>query len=372
MKFFRLILLASIILWFAACEKSPAVRPGGNPDNGENGSNTGDSTEIIAPFEYIKGADISWLTQMEGDGVKFYNYANQEKEGTELMKELGFNTIRLRVWVDPQDGWCGKEDVLQKAARVKKLGMSLMIDFHYSDTWADPGNQNPPAAWKNYTIDEMAAAVAAHTKDVLTGLKDLGCLVEWVQVGNEVNNGMLHPLGKVQGQTAGNFVQLANSGYQAVKAVYPDAKVITHVSNGHDAALFDWFFSLMKQNNLKYDYIGMSLYPVWWENEGWSKWQSPVESCLSNIKALNSKFGKQVMICEFGMPVSEPEMTKEALQYIIDHTQDINECFGIFYWEPQTDGVWKPANYNELGWNAYNMGAFKNGKATTALDPFKQ
>ena len=135
MKIFRLILLATVTLWFAACEQSPSQRPSENPnegDNGGNGSNTGDSTEIIAPFEYIKGADISWLTQMEGDGVKFYNSADQEKEGTELMKELGFNTIRLRVWVNPQGGWCGKEDVLQKADRAKKLGMSLMVDFHYN------------------------------------------------------------------------------------------------------------------------------------------------------------------------------------------------------------------------------------------------
>ena len=368
MKFPRLILTFIIgLIAVCACEKTPEDHNGPKPEGEKN-----DSTEVVTKAEYAKGADISWITQMENDGVKFYNSADQEKEGTELMKELGFNAVRLRVWVDPKDGWCAKEDVLEKAARACNLGLSLMIDFHYSDTWADPGNQNPPAAWKNHTADEMTAAVAAHTKEVLTALKEVGCLVEWVQVGNEVNNGMLHPLGKVQGQTAGNFVQFANAGYQAVKTVFPDAKVILHVSNGHDPGLFDWFFSLMKDNSARYDIIGMSLYPVWWENGGWSQWKGTADACISNIKAIHSKFNKPVMICEFGMPVSEPQMTKEALQYVLDQTAKTDECLGLFYWEPQTDGVWKPASYNSLGWNAYNMGAFQNGKATAALEPFIQ
>jgi arabinogalactan endo-1,4-beta-galactosidase len=148
--------------------------------------------------------------------------------------------------------------------------------------------------------------------------------------------------------------------------------VILHISNGHDTGLFDWFFSLMKDNNARYDIIGMSLYPVWWENGGWSKWQPAVDACLANIKALHTKFSKPVMICEFGMPVSEPQMTKDALQHLLDKTTDMEECQGVFYWEPQTDGVWKPASYTSLGWNAYNMGAFRNGRPTAALEPFGQ
>lgn len=328
--------------------------------------------ETIPEAEYAKGADISWVTQMEQDGVKFYNAEDKETDCFELMKEIGFNAIRLRVWVDPEEGWCGKEDVLEKAARAYNLGMRLMIDFHYSDTWADPGNQNPPAAWKNHTIEEMTSAVAAHTKDVLSALADLGIDVEWVQIGNEVNNGMLHPLGKVYNTVAEDFVKLANAGSQAVKNIYPEAKVILHVSNGHDIGLFQWFFNLMHANVAKYDMIGMSLYPVWWENGGWSDWKSTVDRCLSNLKGISQMYVKPVMICEFGMPVSEPETTKEALTYLLEKTKDIKECQGIFYWEPQTDGVWKPASYNSLGWNAYNMGAFKNGRPTAALDPFRQ
>ena len=99
--------------------------------------------------DFFLGADISWCTEMEQRGQKVYNYVGEEREATALMKELGLNAIRLRVWVDPKEhgGWCDKNDVLVKALRAKALGMEVMIDFHYSDWWADPGKQNMPAAW---------------------------------------------------------------------------------------------------------------------------------------------------------------------------------------------------------------------------------
>ena len=368
MKFTRLILLASISAFsFLGCEKTPS---GPTPEKPENGGSTTDTTETVDPVVYAKGADISWITQMEADGVKFYDSIGNETDCFQLMKESGFNAIRLRVWVDPEEGWCAKEDVLNKAARAYNLGMKLMIDFHYSDYWADPGKQNPPAAWKNHDLLQLSAAIGEHTKDVLKALKDNGVDVEWVQIGNEVNNGMLWPAGKVQDKSAGNFITLINSGYNITKEIYPSAKVIIHVSNGHDAGLFDWFFDLMKSGNAKYDVIGMSLYPMWWENGRWNDWKANVDKCISNIKAVSSKFGKPVMLCEIGMPVSEPEIARDAFGYILDEAKKIEECLGTFCWEPQTDGVWKPSSYESLGWGAYNMGAFKNGRPTAALDPF--
>ena len=319
---------------------------------------------------FAEGADISWVTQMEKDGVKFHNASGNETECTALMKEIGFDAIRLRVWVDPEDGWCEKDDVLEKARRAQALGMRLMIDFHYSDFWADPGKQNPPEAWKGYDIAQMADAVSDHTYDILKSLKDNEIDVEWVQLGNEVNNGMLWPLGKVQGSTAGNFIRLINLGYDIVKDLYPEAKVILHVSNGHDAGLFDWFFNLMHSGKARYDMIGMSLYPSWWENGGLTPWKPVVDKCMANIKSISTKINKPVMLCEVGMPVSEPQTAKEALEYILDQTRAIESCHGVFYWEPQTDGVWKPSSYEGLGWGAYDMGAFRNGKPTVALDPF--
>ena len=370
MKCTKLTLAAAIMaVGMAACEKDPDTDPGNMPDDG------GGNTEVVTPVKLAKGADISWVTQMEEDSVLFYDASGQEKECTQLMKELGFNSIRLRVWVDPEDGWCNSEDVLEKASRAYNLGMRLMIDFHYSDTWADPSNQTPPAAWQAYGVNEMTEAVSRHTKDVLKSLKDVGIEVEWVQVGNEINSGMLHPLGNINRQSdIPNFVRFVNAGYDAVKETYPDAKVILHRSNGHETEGFKWFLDILKTNGVKYDMIGMSLYPIWWNNAtgGWdSGWKATISTCLNNIRNFSSTYGKPVMICEIGVPVSEPQMSREAVQMVLDGVKDMEACHGVFYWEPQTDGVWKPASYEALGWRAYDLGAFKDGKATTILDPFK-
>lgn len=320
---------------------------------------------------YAKGADISWVTQMESDGVKFYNMQGSEKECTALMKEIGMNSIRLRVWVNPDGGWCGKEDVLAKAKRAQALGMKIMIDFHYSDTWADPEKQILPAAWKNHTIAELTDAVETHTKEILNTLKDSNIDITWVQIGNEVNSGMLHPHGKVEGTSASGFARLFNAGYKAVKEVYPDAIVILHVSNGQEAGLFSWFFGLMKSSGVTYDMIGMSLYPSWWENSGWSDWKGNAAKCISNIRSLVSTLGKPVMICETGMPSSEPQMSKEAMEYLLDETMKIKECHGVFYWEPEVYGGWKPAGYEALGWGSYDKGAFTDeGRPSIAMEPF--
>lgn len=353
------ILLAAAVLAAASCGKETGD-PAPQPPEPE-----------VQETVFAEGADISWVTQMESDGQKFYNADGKETECTALMKEIGFDAIRLRVWADPEDGWCGKDDVLVKARRAQNLGMRIMIDFHYSDSWADPGKQNPPAAWKDKDAAQMGDAVAQHTKEVLELLKDSGIDVEWVQIGNEVNNGMLWPSGKVQGNTAGNFVSFFNKGCAAAKEIYPDAKIILHVSNGHDAGLFDWFFNLMTANKAAYDIIGMSLYPSWWENGSLNDWKPVVDRCIANMKSLTARFGKPVIICETGMPVNDPQRAKEAVQYILDKARGLEECHGVFYWEPQSDGIWKPSSYKELGWNAYDMGAFRNGKPTAALDPFK-
>ena len=319
---------------------------------------------------YAKGADVSWCTQMEADGMRFFNSAGQERECMELMKETGMNSIRLRVWVNPPDGWCGKDDVLDKALRAKALGMKLMIDFHYSDTWADPGKQNPPAAWYGYSSEQIRKALEDHTESTLNILKNNNIEVGWVQIGNEVNSGMLHPYGKVQGTDAGDFVSLFNAGSRKVKEIFPEAKVILHLSNGHDPQLYTWFMNTV--HGVEYDMIGMSIYPSWNTGSGWTDWRPAAQSCISNIKSVSKTFGKPVMICETGMPATEALMARDAMEYLIRETAAIPECHGIFYWEPEVYGGWKPDYYDDLGWASYNMGAFSDGKPTIALDPFRQ
>lgn len=313
---------------------------------------------------FAKGADISWITEMESKDMKFYNSAGQERECTALMKEIGMNSIRLRVWVNPVDGWNSAEDVLVKAMRAQKLGMRIMIDFHYSDTWADPGHQSPPAAWASYDIDGLVKAVSDHTSEVLSLLKKYGVEVEWVQVGNETRTGMMWPLGSYQENGGRNYTALTNAGYDAVKSVYPDAKVIVHLDGGHDNGLYTRLFSVLKANGGKYDMIGMSLYPCWWNDEASSfgtDWKPNTDACIENISKVHKAYGKDVMICETGMPVSNPEIAKEMLSYLLEKTKALECCKGVFYWEPQA-----PEGYND----GYGLGAFKDGKPTVALEPF--
>lgn len=347
--------MVAVFLSLVAC--SPEDRP-----SGSNEENVYDPIPVERT-SFAKGADISWVTQMESQGMKFYDSQGKETECTALMKSIGMNAIRLRVWVNPKDGWCGKEDVLEKARRAQALGMDLMIDFHYSDSWADPAKQVLPSAWASYNVTQMAEAVSSHTHDVLNTLKDNGIAVKWVQIGNEVNSGMLHPLGNISNPAyIPNFALFFNAGYEAAKAVYPKAAVILHRSNGHETDGFAWLLNVAQAQKIKYDMIGMSLYPTWWENGSFTNWRPAAQNCVTNIRNFSVSYGKPVMICETGMPVSEPQMSKDALMYIMEAAREIKACHGVFYWEPQA-----PAGYN----GGYDKGAFADGRPTAALDPFK-
>ena len=306
---------------------------------------------------FAKGADVSWLTQMQASGKKFYNSNGTEQECMSLLRDLGVNSIRLRVWVDPADGWCNKKDLLTKAWHAKNLGERIMVDFHYSDSWADPGKQNIPAAWNDFKddLDKMKAAVAEHTTDVLKYLKDNGIDVEWIQIGNETRTGMLWPLGLASDNNFSNYAALNNAGYDAAKAVYPNAQCIIHIDQGNDLGEFTWMFNGLKAAGAKWDVIGMSLYPE--DNN----WQKLTDDCLNNISTLATRYNKKVMICEIGMPW-DSENAAAMMQKMVDGCKAKAECLGIFYWEPECYG----------GWNDYNKGAFdSNGKPTDALNAFK-
>ena len=207
---------------------------------------------------FAKGADVSWLTEMEAENVPFYNSAGEEMECMGLLKSMGMNSIRLRVWVNPVDGWCNKTDLLVKAKRANDLGMRVMVDFHYSDSWADPAKQNKPAAWEDLSFDDLCLAVAEHTTEVLTALKNWDITPEWVQVGNETGNGMLWDDGKADTNMA-QYATLNNYGYDAVKAVFPDAKVIVHIQEGDKNNKFRWIFDGLKKQRRQ---VGCNWYVV--------------------------------------------------------------------------------------------------------------
>jgi len=349
------------ILMLVLCALAFGCKKAGSGSDSKKKDTPSTVTTIEVP-SFAKGADISWVTEMESNGYKFYNQSGKSMECTALMQSIGCNSIRLRVWVDPSDGWCNKADVLVKAKRARDLGMALMIDFHYSDSWADPSKQTIPSAWDGMNVTQMAKALSEHTTDVLQTLKDALVDVAWVQIGNETNTGMCWEVGSVSSSSAAGFIALANAGYKAVKAVYPEALVLLHHSSAEDLSGNTWFFNLVK--SVSFDMIGLSLYPSYWDSssQSYPDWTTKTSAALANFKTLYETYNKPIMLVEFGMPVSQPANAKAALQYLMDGTKDYSWFKGIFYWEPES----------ESARNNYDYGAFSGGKPTIALDPFAE
>jgi len=304
---------------------------------------------------FAKGADISWVTQMESSGVKFYDKSGNQIELFALMKSLGMNSIRLRAWVNPTDGWCNTADVVAKALRAKAAGMKILIDFHYSDSWADPGKQPKPAAWAALDFPTLVTTLHDYTVSVMNTLKTNGVTPDWVQVGNEVSDGMLWEDGRASTHMA-NFAALVEAGYQAVKSVSSTTKVIVHLPNGFDNSLYEYLFDGLKNNGAHWDIIGMSLYP------STTNYTTLDTQCLANINDMVSRYGTPAMVVEVGMNASDPTDSRAFLTDLITKINGVSNGngLGVFYWEPEA--------YN---WQSYTLGAFDNtGKPTIALDAF--
>lgn len=311
---------------------------------------------------FAKGADISWLTEQEADGVKFYDDSNKATDCIALLKSCGMNAVRLRVWVNHSTGWCNKEDVINKAMRATKLHQRLMIDFHYSDFFCDPGRQDIPNEWKDYDLTQMGEAIKQHTCDVLTELKKNNITPEWVQIGNETTNGMLWPMGKLWDDSGDieqgwqHYVFLSNCGYKAAKEIFPEIKVVVHIDNAWEDRI--WWYKKFTDNGGKLDIIGLSHYPQTNTQKSWSEMN---DLCALHINQLAQTFGLPVIITEVGTKSSNPTLAAQVMTDFINKVSVSEHCVGIFYWEPQVYNGWKPAEYTNLGWEAYDMGAFKSG-----------
>ena len=313
----------------------------------------------LAQGTFWLGADISGTTALEAHGGQLYNSSGEPRENTQLMKELGLNAVRLRAWVNPKDGFCRPDDVLLMASRAKALGMEVMIDFHYSDWWADPGQQNIPAAWKELSYDEMRQALAEHTRSTLLLLKTNGINVRWVQVGNETTNGFLWPMGRAQENMA-QYAGLTQAGYEAVKQVFPEAQVIIHLDQARDAKRYDFIFDGLKANGAKWDIIGMSVYPYWDQREKAEKNDAgTLKHALKNMKRLVKKFGTPVMVVETGYEAARPEEGRRFMEKLISACQEMDgRCLGVFYWAPELE-------------HHYPLGAFKDGRPTAIMEAFR-
>ena len=312
---------------------------------------------------FAKGADVSWLPQMEASGVQFKDEKGNPKDCLQILKELGMNSIRLRVFVNPDNdkasGHCSKEETVQMAVRAQKLGFRVMIDFHYSDSWADPAKQNKPKAWENHSFPELLNDVYTHTFEVLSALKKVGVTPEWVQIGNEIPGGLLWPDGCTHNWK--QLGQLLNKGYDATKAVDPKIKVIVHVDEGNNIDKFNAFFDHVTQENVRYDVIGLSYYPFWIKKD----YTETIADLETNLINLSKKYNKEVMVVEVGGEVSKVENTYKLLEATINAVRKVpnNKGLGVMYWEPQ--GI--------ESWSHYSLNAWlENGQPSPALQAFKK
>lgn len=351
MKLKHIMIMAVAALAAAACtEDSPKTTwpEGEGPDK---------EPVQIERGTFAKGADVSWVTELEKAGYTFTNAAGTQKELMELLRDdCGVDAIRLRVFVNPErdeeiNGWCNIDDVIVKARRAHALGLRLMIDFHFSDRWADPGQQFIPSEWENYTLEEVKSAMADHVSTLMTALQRYDIEPEWVQIGNETRTGMMWPLGDYQ--NGDNFTQMVNAGYDAVKAVFPEALVIVHLDGGNQSYLYTRIFSKLEAEGGKYDMIGMSLYP------GDTSWQKDVDDCIANIRKVQADYGKPVMLCEIGFDYTQPETADRILSDMMEKGKAV-DLKGIFWWEPEA-----PAE------RGYTKGCFDNGTPTAALNAFR-
>ena len=313
--------------------------------------------------DFVKGADVGFLAGQEQRGVKFHDRNGQERECLELLKnDYQMSAIRMRVWVNPRGGDCDKFALLAMAKRVKALGMDLMVDFHYSDSWADPSKQPVPKAWQGHNYKQMKKDLREHTIDVLTLLKDNGIEPHWVQVGNETANGLLWPVGHAE-KNPKQYAGFIRAGYDAVKKVFPKAIVIVHLDRGHKQSLYDWNLDIVKKYGGKFDMVGMSLYP-YWAMDGHPELNADdiITDCMANIRHVSEKYKCDVMIVETGYEVDErhPEKMEEGrcqLTRVIREarTETNGHCRGVFYWEPQC----LPGGYK--------LGAFDSKASPTAI-----
>ena len=319
---------------------------------------------VISPAKtFAKGADISWLPQMEATGYKFYNDAGVQEDCFKILKDHGINAVRLRTWVNPSDdkinGHCSAAETVAMAVRAKQNGMRVMINFHYSDSWADPGKQHKPAAWKDLNFSELKIALYDYTLDVMKQLKSAGISPEWVQVGNEIPGGMLLPEGSTDNWQ--QLAQLLNAGYDAVKAVSPSSKIVLHVDQGNHNEKFRWWFDNAAKHNVKYDVIGMSYYP-WWL-EGKPDYTLSINDLGNNMDDMAARYGKEVMVVEVGGEDTQAQNTYDMLVAVIKKVKAVpgKKGLGVMYWEPQ----------GARSWSRYPLSAWGNdGRPTKAMDAF--
>lgn len=250
------------------------------------------------------GIDVSTYFETMALNAKYYD-GDKEMQPLEVLRLNGVDCMRIRLWNNPFDehgnpylgGTCDLTNALKLCKLAQSHGYGIMFDFHYSDFWADPGKQFIPKAWQRLTFDELVAEVKRYTEQTLRVLQQNDVELEYIQVGNEITNGMLWPMGRLieseQGgkrQNYNNFIALVNAGISACRLVYPNSKIILHLERSHDQVVYNEFFTEMTRNNVDFDVIGFSYYPYW---------HGTLEQFFANVD-MCKKFNKELAVVELG------------------------------------------------------------------------
>ena len=325
------------------------------------------------PATFMKGADVSMTPEMEKCGAKFYDVDGTQMDEFDIMQKYGINWIRLRNRNNPDDGpgGGGATDETRALAMTKRAhahGMKVLIDFHYSDFWADPGKQTTPKAWQGHDKEQLKQDVYDYTKKVLADFKAAGELPEMVQVGNEITNGMLWPVGKFDAMGDGKtLAELVQSGLAAVHDTDKGIKTMIHLDNGGNSWMYDNFFTkLIKDNGVNdFDIIGLSYYPFW---------SGTMDELGSNLDAISKKFNKDVVVVEtsFGFTnqnfddMKNPYGEKEervagfrstvqgqatGLRTLMERVSKVpgGRGLGVFYWAPDSYAVKGAGSFAGMG-----------------------
>ncbi len=307
---------------------------------------------MIQKFAF--GVDLGWVSQLEERGFRWADEQGNEIDPIQASKDMGADSVRLRVFVNPPEesfwqknedtvcmlGFCDAKGVLETAKRVKEKHMRLMIDFHYSDVFADPDYQYIPGEWEKDDDEKLTQRVYQHTKDVLLLLKENNIYPEWVQVGNEINPGIMIPRGGLA-ENPELLVRFLNAGYDAVKECFPGCQVITHLARVEHHDWCDPFLDNFFEQNGKTDILGFSYYPYWYQSK------SDQEALCQCLKDYSAKYKKPVMVVEVGGEDKDEEGTYQLVMETIKATMNVpdQQGLGVFYWEPEVCREILPDHY---------------------------
>jgi arabinogalactan endo-1,4-beta-galactosidase len=295
--------------------------------------------------DYAIGADLSFLKQAEDRGRVFKDNG-QAKPGLEIFKDHGYNWVRLRLFHAPTELPNNLEYTIALAQAAKKRGFHFLLDYHYSDTWADPGKQFTPKAWENLSHPQLVKAVFDYTEQTIAVFREAGVLPDMVQIGNEISNGILWPDGRLPGNW-NNFADLVKAGIAGVEAGTgqgPRPRIMIHIDQGGNKIRTKEFFDKLNSYNIKYDIVGQSFYP-WW--------QGSLNDLRENMIFMAEEYKKDIIVVETAynwMPAEykqrpgpfpeTPEGQKQFLEEVNRVVQETPNGLGkgIFWWEPAATG----------------------------------